>query len=96
LLARLSRHEGDFDQTLSHLEQAIAYKPSSELNMMMVTTLADARNFAGAHTYIDNARDHLPANPLRRSVWQNQLDELSRYITELEKHHASEAKLQSR
>jgi len=94
LLARLSRHEGDFDQTLSHLEQAIAYKPSSELNMMMVTTLADARNFAGAHTYIDNARDHLPANPLRRFVWQNQLDELSRYITELEKHHASEAKLQ--
>jgi tetratricopeptide (TPR) repeat protein len=91
LLARLSRHEGDFDETLRHLEKAIDYKPSSELNMMMVTTLADAGNFADARTYIDNARDRLPANPFRRSVWQNQLDELSRYIYELEKHRAAGA-----
>jgi predicted negative regulator of RcsB-dependent stress response len=93
LLARLSRHEGDFDQTLRHLEKAIEYKPSSNLNMMMVTTFADAKDFDGARTYIENARRNHPSNPLQRFVWQNQLDELGKYIDELEKHYASETVL---
>jgi tetratricopeptide (TPR) repeat protein len=93
LLAQLSRREGDFDQTLRHLEKAIEYKPSSDLNMMMVTTFADAKDFDGARTYIENARRNHPSNPLRRFVWQNQLDELGKYVDELEKHYASETVL---
>jgi uncharacterized protein HemY len=93
LLARLSRNEGDFTQTLRYLEKAIEYKPSSELNMMMVTTFADAKNFDGARAYIDDARNDLPVHPFQRVVWRNQLDELSRYIDELEQYHRSESGL---
>jgi tetratricopeptide (TPR) repeat protein len=93
LLARLSRDEGDFDQTLRHLGKAIEIKPSSDLNMMTVTTLVDAKDFDGARTFIEQARRNHPSNPLRRFAWQNQLDELGRYIEESERHHDSEPAL---
>jgi tetratricopeptide (TPR) repeat protein len=93
LLARLSRDEGDFDQTLRHLGKAIEIKPSSDLNMMTVTTLVDAKDFDGARTFIERARRNHPSNPLRRFAWQNQLDELGRYIEESERHHDSEPAL---
>ena len=90
LLARLSRQAGDFAQTIRHLENAIELKPSSDLNMMMVTTYADAKDFNRARTYIEEARRRRPSNPLRDIVWQNELDELSLYIDELERHATSE------
>lgn len=90
LLAQLSRNVGDFDQTLRHLEKAIEYSPSPDLNMMMVTTFADAKDFDGARSYIGKARRNHPFNPLRRVVWRSQLDELAVYVDELEKEYASE------
>ena len=90
LLAQLSRNVGDFDQTLRHLEKAIEYSPSPELNMMMVTTFADAKDIDGARSYIQKARRNHPSNPLRHVVWRSQLDELAVYVDELEKEYASE------
>ena len=42
LLAGVYRYEGDYVATVKSLETAIAARPSSELNMMMVTLLSVA------------------------------------------------------
>lgn len=86
LLARMLRHEGKYDQAVRHLEQAIAYKPSADLNMMMVTTYADKQDFGAARVFIESARQSRPRHPLKRFVWSNGLDELLRYIDELAVH----------
>lgn len=85
LQAGIARHQGDQIATLEHLRAAIAYGPTLELNMMMVTTLGGAGNFAAARQYIDDVRVAAPWNPLRAANWHRDLDELSVYIDELEK-----------
>lgn len=82
LIARILRHEGKYDQVIQHLEQAISYKPSADLNMMMVTTYADAQDFDAARAFIRAARQDHPWQPMKRFVWSNGLDELVRYIDE--------------
>jgi len=85
LQAGIARYEGDHDATLEHLKAAIAYGPSAELNMMMVSTLGDVGEFDAARKYIDDVRVAAPWNPLRAANWHRDLDELAVYIDELEK-----------
>ncbi len=71
---------------MSNLEKAISYSPSSELNMMMVTTLAGAGDFSGADNFINNAMLNKPVNPLMAFAWQRDLEGLRAYVRELEKY----------
>jgi tetratricopeptide (TPR) repeat protein len=86
LIAQILRDEGKYDQVIQHLQQAIAYKPSADLNMMMVTTYADAKDFDAARAFIDAARRNHPRNPMKHFVWSNRLDRLGLYIDELASH----------
>ena len=85
LLAGIARYNGDSTTALRHLRTAIGYRPSSELNFMMVTALVDVGEFAAAREFVDDARMAAPANPLRAVKWNRDLDELVGYIDELEK-----------
>ena len=85
LQAAIARYEGDYEKTLAHLQAAIAYGPTSELNMMMVTTLSGAGEFDDAREFIDDVRVAAPWNPLRAAIWHRNLDELFVYVNELEK-----------
>jgi len=89
LLAGIARQQGDFAATIDHLEKAIAQRPSSDLNMMMVTALGGAGDFYGARAYIDGAMDTQPGNPLRAAVWRRDLEKLRDYINELERYSQS-------
>ena len=86
LLAGIARFQGDREATMSNLEKAISYSPSSELNMMMVTALAGAGDFSGADNFINNATLNKPMNPLMAFVWQRDLEGLRAYVRELEKY----------
>jgi hypothetical protein len=57
--------------------------------MMIVTTLADAEDSDAARTYIEEARQKEPQRPIRRYLWQRDLDDLSKYIDELERRHTA-------
>ncbi len=85
LQAAIARYEGDHDATLEHLRAAIAYGPSAELNLMMVSTLGGVGEFDAARKYIDDVRVAAPWNPLQAANWHRDLDELVVYIDELEK-----------
>ena len=85
LLAAIARQQGDHAATIDHLEEAIAYRPSEELHMMMVTALAGAGDFKGADDFINNAMLEKPVNPLKAISWQRNLEGLRAYILELEK-----------
>jgi hypothetical protein len=85
LLAGIARFQGDDAATIRHLRAAISYQASTELNMMMVTALADASDFDAARNFIDDARAGAPANPLHAIQWRRELDQLSAYLDELEK-----------
>jgi len=84
LLAGIARYHGDYAATIENLRQAIAYRKSSELNMMMVTALAGAGDFDAANKFIEDAQERVPANPIRGAQWRRDLDGLQAYIRELE------------
>jgi tetratricopeptide (TPR) repeat protein len=84
LLAGIARQQGDYDTTIASLRKAIAYRPSSELNMMMVTALGGAGDFAAAIEFIDNAQEQSPGNPWRAIIWKRDLDELRTYVRKIE------------
>ena len=86
LLAGIARFQGDQAATIANLEQAISHWPTSELNMMMVTTLAGAGDFSGADTFINNAMLEKPLNPFKALAWQRDLEGLRAYVRELEKY----------
>jgi len=85
LLAAIARYQGDLDTAIAHVRAAIGYQPSSELNMMMVTALAGAGDFAAARDFIENAAKAGPLNPIRAWQWQRDLRGLRLYTDELEK-----------
>ena len=85
LMAGIVRQQGDFGATIDHLEEAIAYRTSAELNMMMVTALAGAGDFRGADDFINNAMLDKPVNPLKALAWQRNLEGLRVYVREFEK-----------
>lgn len=85
LLAAIARRDGDIRGAIEALQKAIEYAPSSELNMMMVTALADAGNFDAAREFIDDALLQGPQHPLRALRWRRDLEGLRAYTRELEK-----------
>lgn len=85
LLAAIARYQGHEETTLAHLRSAIGYRPSSELNMMMVTTLAGGGDFDAARKFIEDAGRSVPLNPLRAAKWNRDLEGLAAYVRELEK-----------
>lgn len=85
LLAGIARQQGDNAAAIEHVRAAIAFLPSSELNMMMTTALASSGNFDAARQFIDDAQTAGPRHPLRAYLWQRDLRELRVYINELEK-----------
>ena len=89
LMARISRYEGEFDQTIQHLQFAMEYKPSADLNMMFVTTYADAKDFDSARGFIELARRNHPINPMKHFVWSKRLDTLSLFIDDLDRESES-------
>jgi hypothetical protein len=86
LLASIARFQGDQAASIDNLEKAISYRPSSELNMMMVTSLAGDGDFSGANTFINNAMLEKPMNPFKALAWQRDLEGLRAYVRELEKY----------
>ena len=86
LLAGIARYQGDTDATLANLRTAIDYRPSAELNFMMVTALVDLGRFAAARQFMADARAAAPGNPLRAALWGRELDELAGYVDEMENH----------
>jgi tetratricopeptide (TPR) repeat protein len=90
LLARILRDRGEFEQALEHLRRAGDYGRDADLNMMMVTTYADAGRLDEARDFIDAARESSPYHPFRRFVWNSGLDELDAYIAALANVAASE------
>jgi protein O-mannosyl-transferase len=84
LLAGIFRHRGDHAASIDHVERAIAYYPTSELNMMMVTALGGLGQFDAAQEFIDGALKRGPVNPLKAVKWRHDLEELRAYIQELE------------
>ncbi len=90
LLAGIHRYEGDYAATVASLERAIAFRPSSELNMMMVTLLGGAGQFDAASAFIDEALEAAPRNPLRAMGWRRDLHNLREYVAELERYSQRE------
>lgn len=90
LMAAIARQRGDLDTTLSELQKAIAYHHSAELNMMVVTTLGAAGDFASARQFIEDALEKKPLNPLQAMFWRRDLENLREYIDELERYSAGE------
>jgi hypothetical protein len=86
LMAGIARQKGRTDLTLVNLEKAIAAQPSSELNMMMVTTLGGTGEFDRARGYIDTALAQAPLNPMWAWLWRSDLENLREYIDELERY----------
>ncbi|HZD51554.1 MAG TPA: hypothetical protein VE175_00775 [Woeseiaceae bacterium] len=89
LIARTFRERGKYDEAIGHLRTAMEYQPSPDLNMMIVTTYADAGDFASAREFIEEARQRAPWQPMKRFVWLARLDELSVYIRHLSARRSS-------
>jgi len=89
LMASIARQQGDLGATIDNLEKAISYQRSSELNMMMVTTLGGAGDFKRAREFIDTALKQQPLNPFRAIAWRDELEKLRDYIDELERYSQS-------
>ena len=84
LLARVLRDQGNFEQAIFHLRSALEFGGDVDLNMMIVTTYADAGEYDAAREHIAVARSNAPLDPFRRFVWQSGLDELQTYIQALD------------
>lgn len=91
LVARVLRDKGEFEETLAHLEEAAAYGRDADLNMMIVTTYADAGEYEAAREYISTAHEDAPLHPFRRFVWRRGLDELETYVAELKRARNADA-----
>ena len=84
LMALIAQLEGNVDQAIRHLEQAIEYMPSNALNEMMVVTYVAEKDFDAARAFVREARQNAPYNPMKRFVWLDKLQNLSQYIDEIE------------
>lgn len=89
LLAAIARYRGDDDAAIKDLETAISYRPSSELNTMMVTALAGNGRFGAARAFIGEAEERRPRNVLKAMAWQRDLDRLRKYVDEVERESAA-------
>jgi tetratricopeptide (TPR) repeat protein len=86
LLAGVARRQDRLQDAIGYVEKAISVMPSSELNMMMVTALADAGDYQQAREFIDDALEAPPRNPVRAVKWARDLENLREYVDELERY----------
>ena len=84
ILAAIARQQGDYDALIDHLQQAITYWPSPDLNVMMVMAMGGAGKFDAARDFIDDAEAREPANPVKAVMWRRDLERLRAYIHKLE------------
>ncbi|MEM7432481.1 MAG: hypothetical protein AAF351_11180 [Pseudomonadota bacterium] len=80
LFASIALRYGDLPRAIGHLEQAMDWRPSSELNSMMVTALVAAKDFDAAMAFIGQARQSAPIQPLRAWAWHRELQRLEKYV----------------
>lgn len=85
LLAAIEHFEGDDAAAIEDLRTAISYRPSSELNTMMVMALVGDGRIPAAREFIDKEQDKPPRNPLKAMAWQRDLYRLGKYVDEVEK-----------
>jgi tetratricopeptide (TPR) repeat protein len=83
-LAIIAQQQGDYDAAIEHLEQALAFGQSMELNLMIVVALGGAGDFAAARQFVDEAETLGPVNPVKAVKWRRDLDALREYIRKLE------------
>jgi hypothetical protein len=84
-LAIHARDRGDYDTTIEHLQQAIAYWPTPDLNEMMVMAMGKAGRFADAHRFIEDAESRDPTNPFKAVKWRRDLGKLRELVRVLER-----------
>ena len=84
MLAATARQQGDYGALIDHLQQAITYWPSPDLNVMMVMAMGGAGKFDAARNFIDDAEARGPAHPAKAVMWQRDLERLRAYIRKLE------------
>lgn len=84
IMAQLARHRGDVETTMEHLQRAIGFEPSPDLNMMVVTTLVSDGQFGAARDFIEQASAGAPLHPFKRYVWSSGLRELKSYVDAVE------------
>src|SRR5690606_30025164 len=60
LMAYISQQEGNPDQAMRHLQRAVEYGSSPELNTMIVYTYLHMKRFRQARAYIEDARSNTP------------------------------------
>ena len=80
LMALIAQIEGDTDQAIGHLEQAIEYMPSNELNKMMIVSYVAEHDYDAARAFVVDARRSAPFGPMKRFVWLGKLQALNDYI----------------
>ena len=85
LLASIAHGTGDDAAAIANLETAISYRPSSELNTMLVLLLVSDGRLAAAREFIDAAERKRPLNPVRAIAWQRDLDRLRDFVDERQK-----------
>jgi protein O-mannosyl-transferase len=84
LMALIAQHAGNTEQSMWHLQEAVGYKPSNDLNRMIVVTYVQTRQFGAARAFIEEWRRKAPLHPMRRLVWLDKLDALYSYVNEVE------------
>jgi hypothetical protein len=88
-LAYIAWEKGDYDATIEYLRQAIDYGQQSDVYMMMVMALGAAGRFDAARDFVDDAEAVAPFHPVKAEMWRRDLDNLRKYIRDLEKTQAS-------
>lgn len=84
LMGQLAQQDGNFELAISHLKQAMKYRWTNDLNLMIVLTYISQQQFEEAHQHIEEARENAPLHPLRRYVWYTKLGELTELLTSSE------------
>ncbi len=84
LVALTYRYEGDIDRALEHLEAASRTARGKDATMLRIMTMAGDGRFAAARAAIAEARADAPAHPVRRWLWQGDLDRLESRVESAE------------
>jgi uncharacterized protein (DUF302 family) len=83
-LAYVAWRQGNYDETIGYLRQAIEYGQRSDINVMMVMALGNSGRFDDAREFIDEARNLGPLHPVKAAMWRRELDSLSEHVRQLE------------
>lgn len=80
MLAAVARKEGDYNSVVEHLQKAIRYRPSLDLNHMVVSALLRSGKVQAAREFVESAESLAPAHPVKAMMWRRDLDELRKYV----------------